>query len=374
MPNASIRIGDTAKCTSPCKLDLEPGTYQITAFLDGYDPATNSVDVAADKPASLALTLTAQAQAVRILTDLDQGKIAFDDQPPAELQEGQYTIEKVAPGTHTVKLTGKGGDASFTFEIAEAKPQAITGAVTTHNLMAVLVSSFGSQAHVVTSSGPMKLAVNGQPEADAGPGGVDLKSFQPGVDELIVGEGKDQRNMKENFGPAPMLTAFLKSEQNIGTLIVSTGEDDVKVFVNNKEYRRHTQHGQVRIPALGSVSVRVTKDGFQNEPPQTADVKKGAEVRLEFKLKPAQMTSSLQIHGATPGAEVFLDQNSIGTVGADGNFARNNVSAGDHVIDLKHDQFTPKRVQRNFKAGQPVVLSGADVTLAAASTNGTTFG
>jgi len=370
-PNASIRINGDAKCTSPCKLDLEPGTYQVMAFLDGYDPATNSVAVVHGQPASVALTLAAQPQSVRILTDLDQGKIVLDDQPPADLQEGQYIIDKIAPGQHTVKLTGRAGDASFSFEIADAKPPAITGNVTTRNLMAVLISSLGSQAHVVTSSGPMKLTVNGQPEGDAGPAGVDLKTFTPGVDELIVGEGKDQRNMKESFGPGPMLTAFLKSDLNIGTLIVSTGEDDVRVFVNDKEFRRHTQRGQVRIPAIGSVTVRVAKDGFQNEPAQTAEVKKGAEVRMEFKMKPAVtvQTSSLQIHGATPGAEVFLDQNSIGTVGADGNFARNNVSPGDHVIDLKRDQFTPKRVQRNFKAGQPVVLSGADVVLAAVPVN-----
>ena len=372
-PNASVRINGDAKCNAPCKIDLAPGSYQVTAFLDGYDPGTNTLDVVQGQAASVTLTLVAQPQSVRILTDLDQGKITVDDQAPADLQEGQFIIDKVAPGPHTVKLTAKTGDATFSFEIAEAKPPSITGSVTAHNLMAVLVSSFGSQAHVVTSSGPLKLAVNGQPEGDAGPAGVDLKSFQPGVDELIVGEGKDQRNMKESFGPGPMLTAFLKSDLNIGTLIVSTGEDDVRVFVYNKEYRRHTQRGQVRIPAIGSVTVRVAKDGFQNEPPQTAEVRKGAEVRMEFKLRPAQaQTSSLQIHGGTPGAEVFLDQNSVGTVGPDGNFARNNVSPGDHVIDLKRDQFTPKRVQRNFKAGQPVVLSGADVVLAAvAATSGT---
>lgn len=370
-PNASIRINGDAKCTSPCKIDLDPGTYQVMAFLDGYDPATNSVTVVQGQAASVALTLAAQPQSVRILTDLDQGKIVLDDQPPADLQEGQFIIDKVAPGPHTVKLTGRAGDASFSFEIADAKPPVITGSVTARNLMAVLISSLGSQAHVVTSAGPMKLVVNGQPEGDAGPAGVDLKSFTPGVDELIVGDGKDQRNMKESFGPGPMLTAFLKSDLNIGTLIVSTGEDDVHVFVNDKENRRRTQRGQVRIPAIGSVTVRVAKDGFQTEPPQTAEVKKGAEVRMEFKLKPAAtvQTSSLQIHGATPGAEVFLDQNSIGTVGADGNFARNNVSPGDHVIDLRRDQFTPKRVQRNFKAGQPVVLSGADVVLAAVPVN-----
>ena len=47
----------------------------------------------------------------------------------------------------------------------------------------------------------------------------------------MLGEGKDQKNVKENFGPAPMLTAFLKSDLNIGTVIVSTGEDDVTVLL-----------------------------------------------------------------------------------------------------------------------------------------------
>ena len=178
--------------------------------------------------------------------------------------------------------------------------------------------------------------------------------------------------MKESFGPAPMLTAFLKSDLNIGTLIVSTGEDDVKVFLNDKEYRRRTPHGQVRIQTIGNVNVRVAKDGFQNEPAQTAEVKKGAEVRLEFKLKAMPQVTSLQIRGATPGAEVLIDQASIGTVGADGSFTYTTVSPGDHAIDLRRDQFTPKHLQRSFRAGQPVVISGADAVLAsAAPTNGT---
>ena len=88
-----------------------------------------------------------------------------------------------------MKVTGKSGDATFSFEIADAKPPSITGPVTVHNLNAVLVASFGSQAHVVTSSGPLKLAVNGQAETDASPAGVDLKRFQAGVDELVVGDG-----------------------------------------------------------------------------------------------------------------------------------------------------------------------------------------
>lgn len=368
---AAIRVNGETKCTTPCTAQLAPGTYEITTFLDGYEVTASSLNVAAGQPASVQLALTALPQAVRILTDLDQGKVALDDQPPVDLQEGQYTFDRVAPGPHTMKLTSRNGDASFAFAVAEAKPPEITGTVTAHNLIAVLVSSVGSQARVFTNSGPLKLAVNGQPEGDAGPAGTDLKNFRPGPDEIVVGDGKDQRTLNESFAPAPTLTAFFKSDLNIGTLIVSTGEDDVKVFVNGKEYRRHTQQGQVRIPAIGQVAVRVAKDGFEFAPAQTVEVKKGSEVRLEFKMKALPETATLQIHGATPGAEVLLDQNSIGTVGPDGTFSSSAIAPGDHMIDLRHDQFTPKRLTRNFKTGQTTVISGADAVLAAAATGGT---
>jgi hypothetical protein len=372
-PGANVRIASGAQanpettCTSDCNLALAPGTYQVTAFLDGYEPAANNLTVTAGLPAMVSLTLAPQAQSVRILTDLDQGKVSFDDQPPADLQEGQFVVDKVAPGPHKIRVVGKNGDASLSFEIADARMPVVAGPVSTRNLTAVLISSLGSQGRVVTSSGPMKLALNGQPQGDAGPAGIDVKGFEPGVDEIVVGEGKDQRNMKESFGPAPMLTVFLKSDVNMGTLIVSTGEDDVHVFLNDKEYQRRTQRGQVRIATLGKATVRVAKDGFQVEPPQMAEVKKGAEVRLEFKLKPMPQLSVLQIRGGTAGAEVLIDQKDIGTVGGDGNFTFTSVAPGDHNIEIRREQYVPKRLQRTFRAGQSIALSGADVVLAAAS-------
>jgi len=74
--------------------------------------------------------------------------------------------------------------------------------------------------------------------------------------------------MSESFGAAPMLTAFLKTDVNAGTLIVATGQDDVRVFLNEKEYRRPTQRGEVRVQTLGKVAVRVAKSGFLDEPAQ----------------------------------------------------------------------------------------------------------
>jgi hypothetical protein len=356
-------------CTSNCRLALTPGTYQVSASLDGFEPAAGAVTVTARQPAAVSLTLQPQAQSVRLLTDLGQGKVVVDDRPPVDLQEGQLVLDKVAPGTHTVKVAGQNGDASFSFEIADARLPAVAGPVNARNTIAVLVASFGKQARVVTNAGPWKLAVNGQPQSDAGPAGTDLTSFQPGVNEIVVGEGRDQRNMSESFGAAPMLTVFLKTDVNAGTLIVSTGQDDVRVFLNDKEHRRRTQRGQLRVQTLGKVTVRVAKSGFQDGPAQTVEVKKGAEVRLQFDLKPQPQFGSLEIHGAMAGTEVLVDRKNAGTVGPDGSFSLSALQPGDHTIELRREQRLPKRLQRSFHAGQAVVLAGADVALAAA--NGT---
>jgi hypothetical protein len=368
-PGAAVTVsgGGGQTCTSNCRLALAPGAYQVSASLDGYEPAAAAVTVTARQPAAVSLTLQPQAQSLRLLTDLDQGKVTVDGQPAGDLQEGQLVLDKVAAGTHAVKVAGPKGDASFSFEAADARLPAVTGAVTAHNLVAVLVASFGHQARVVTNAGPWKLALNGQPQGDASPAGTDLAGFQPGVNEIVVGEGADRRNMSESFGAAPMLTAFLKTDVNAGTLIVSTGQDDVRVFLNDQEYRRRTQRGELRVQTLGKVVVRVAKSGFQDEPAQTVELKKGAEVRVQFTLRPQPKFGSLEIHGAAAGTQVLVDQKDAGAVGPDGSFRLGSVQPGDHTIELRREQFATKRLQRSFVAGQSVALAGADVVLAAAS-------
>jgi PEGA domain len=354
-------------CKSNCKLSLPPGKYQLSASLDGFDTTAGAFQVTSRQPTAVSLTFQPAAQSLRLLTDLTAGKVIVDGAPPADLQEGQFVLDKVSRGPHTVKVTGPNSEASFSFEIADAHMPVVGGPVTARNVVAVLVSSFGKQAHITTNGGPWKLAVNGQPQTDVSPAGTDATGFQPGVNEIVLGEGKDQRNMSETFGAAPMLTAFLKSDVNAGTLIVSASPEDVRVFLNDKEYKRHTERGQLRIQTLGKVTVKVAKSGFQDEPPQSVEVKKGAEVRLQFNLKPQPQFGSLVIHGGQAGAEVLVDQKAAGTVQADGSFSVGAISPGDHNIELRRDQFMPKRLQRSFKAGQATVLAAADVAMAPAT-------
>lgn len=375
-PGASVKVvpqgpagGAASTCTANCKLELVPGAYEITATIDGFEPATSLYTVRAAEPATVGLMLQPQAPSVRLLTDLDQGKVVVDGHPPVDLQDGQLVLDKVAAGPHTIKIAGPNGDASLAFSIADGELPAFTGPVAARNMVAILVASFGKRARIVTNGGPWKLAVNGQPQGDASPGGTDIAGFQPGVNEIVIGEGSDLRNMSESFGAAPTLTAFLKTDVNAGTLIVSTGLDDARVFVNGKEYKLRTQHGKLRIQTLGKVAVRVAKSGFQDAPEQTAEVKKGAEVRLQFDLKPQPQFGSLEIRGAIAGTEVLIDQRSAGTVGPDGLFSVSAIQPGEHWIELRRGERLPKRLQRLFPAGQTVLLGAAEVALATA--NGT---
>jgi hypothetical protein len=50
MTGASIRVNGETKCVSDCKFTLAPGTYQITAFLDGYEPAASGARCRRPRP------------------------------------------------------------------------------------------------------------------------------------------------------------------------------------------------------------------------------------------------------------------------------------------------------------------------------------
>jgi hypothetical protein len=142
----------------------------------------------------------------------------------------------------------------------------------------------------------------------------------------------------------------------IGTLIISTGEDGVRVFINNREYARRTQRGQLRIQTIGAVTVRVLKTGFEAPPAQTVEVTGGEEVRVEFKMNLLPQFASLEITGEPPGADVRIDGSRVGAIGDDGRF-RAPVAPGEHVVELIRPKFPPEMHDRQFLAGQTVQIT-----------------
>jgi hypothetical protein len=167
---------------------------------------------------------------------------------------------------------------------------------------------------------------------------------------------------------APETSTEKVASDDLGTLVVITGQDKAKVFLNGKPTAQLSQNGQLRIPNLEfkDYAVRVSKSGFQDLPEQKIRIRKGEQGKVVFNLQPLPHLASLAIQGGTPGATVLIDQTSAGTIQPDGTLNLATVNPGDHTIEVRKDRFKPKQIKRHFAIGAPVALSAADVALEAA--------
>jgi len=320
-------------------------------------PAPAAVAVAPAIPAPVSPALLVRA-------DIEGGRLVLDDQPVGELEGGQLVLKELTPGTHTLKIGGFREQATIRFEV-EKGAEPVVESLTAKEAVAITVTNHGGHGKVEASIGSGMVSVDGTPVGEMGSAGVELNGLAPGNHELTIGDGKERQSVGISAGDAPTLTAFLKSDRSVGTLVVVTGEDGVHVWLNGKEQRRQTQKGQLRIAGLDArgYTLRVAKDGFQDTPEQQVSLRKGEEVRLEFQLRPALKVGALSLAGGIPGTEVLLDQTPIGLVRDDGGFATTNISPGDHVIELRRDSYRGRKIEKHFDTGGTVQLSAADAAL-----------
>jgi hypothetical protein len=369
-PGATIRINNEVRGTSDLQEEFPEGTYQIEAQLDGYQAKGSSFEVRAGAANSFDLTLEPASPAIRVSSDTGVGKITFDAQPSIDLQGAQWTLDKLPPGDHTVKFTGPQGDASFVFSTNGNALPALKGAIATRGVLAVIVAGRGDRLHVNCSDPSARVSLDAQTSIAVTDQGADLGPVAPGPHQLTVSLGHDEYKLDVDAGPAPALSTFLQSGQNIGTMLILTGQDKARVLLNGKLQPGSTgQNGQLRIANLepGEYTVRVFKSGFQDAAEQKIRIRKGQQGKLNFSLQPIPHFAALRIQGGTPGAVVSIDQQPVGTVQADGTLSLPAVNPGDHVVELRKDRFRPRQATKHFVAGAVVSLGAAETALDAAS-------
>jgi serine/threonine-protein kinase len=307
---------------------------------------------------------------LKLSSDTGTGKVTFDDQPPAELQNGQWTLDKIPSGEHKLKVVGSQGGASFTFSTEAGTLPAVKGSIVSHGVLALVVSSMAGRLRVYSSDSSTKVSLDGQSPLDLPLEGLDFPSISAGPHEIAVTRGSDQYKYKIDLGAgaAPTLSAFLENGQNQGTLVVVAGQENAKVFLNGKLQQQLTQGGELSIPnlELKDYVVRVSKSGYQEAPEQRIRIRKGEQGKLIFNLQPIPHFASLTIQGGVPGATVLIDQILVGTVQPDGTLTVATVNPGDHIVELRKDRFKPRQMKRSFVAGAAVSLAAGDVALDAA--------
>jgi hypothetical protein len=304
---------------------------------------------------------------LRLYTDLVPGAVSIDGGAQQDLQDGELQLDSLKAGSHSVKLTGRTGSATVSFNSAEKTSPNVTAPPAGDNAMVVTVSTQNGQGHLMTNAADSIAVLDGKNLGVIPAVGLALSNLGERDHDLLVRRGNDSERFVLTYVAAPALTVFVKSDLNAGNLVVVTGEDGADIFINNQKYKRQTSHGQIRLPNLktGSYTIRVAKNGFIAPPAQTVQIKKGEEARVAFQLKPQPPPpATLAISGAQPGTQVLIDGQPVATVGVDGAASASGINAGDHQIELTHDGSQPKQLQRSFTAGQTLTLAGPDVALA----------
>jgi serine/threonine protein kinase len=372
-PGATIRVNNEVKGTSDLPLRLRGGVYQITAEKEGFQPLSTSLDVKRGMPPGLDLTLqpipkavaaAPMPQVLRLASDLQSGKVKLDEDPPAELQDGQFNNETLGFGKHTLEITSGGIKATIGFEAAEGRAPILTEPPTAKEVKAVVVTSFQNQVHIQATYAPVKVAVDNEDRGEMGSNGIDIANLALGTHEVALTEGNKRTTLSLTNGASPTLQVQLNSDRNVGSLMILTPSlDDVQVDLDGKPYkqRKKSKSGQIHITnlAVKQHTVRVYKEGFQEAPPQPVEINKGEEAKLTFQLRPNPTVAAISIHGAAAGAQVKLDQKSIGTVDADGSFSGPNIAPGNHSIEIAGY----KPITKSFKAGETVTVAQSDLVV-----------
>lgn len=302
---------------------------------------------------------------LRLSSDNAKGKVAFDDQPAVDLQDAQFTLDKIPAGDHTLKFESAVGSFSADLTSAAGTLPAIKTPLVAKGLLAVVVSSMGDHLHVYSSDARAKLAIDGQPPIELSAEGIDLSSVAAGAHELTLSQGSEQYKLAIEVAATPALNAFVESGQNVGALVVVTGQDKSKIFLNGKALPQLSQGGQLRIANLEPKEyvVRVEKPGYQDAPDQKIRIRKGEQGRLVFGLLPVPHMAALNIQSGPVGATVLIDQINAGTVQPDGTLTLSSIVPGDHTIELRKDRFRARQIKKHFVAGTPVTLAASDVAL-----------
>lgn len=367
-PGAMLRIGGEEHGKSDRQIDLPPGDYQLEASLPGYQLAQSPFSVHPGAPMSVEVRLQPLPEAVRIAApDLGNGQVWLDDQQVGDLESGALRLPDIAAGHHVLRIAGgqRGEDVTVEFQTAPNELPVVSPSLPIHQLTIVLVGTSGGNASIRSSVVGVPVTVDAKPSGRTSADGLLINGLSMGVHEIVLNNGTAARKMSFEVGAAPALDAIVYADREVGSMLVLTNEDNAEVFLDGKLYRGKTLQGQLHIPNLKAAqySVHLHKEGFKDTPGQTVSIVKGQEARLRFVFETLPKVATLLLEHLPKGAQITLDNSPLGSVGADGIFTRSDIAPGQHTLNFAVPGYLPKRVERQFTAGQQTRISGNDLDL-----------
>jgi hypothetical protein len=363
---ASVNVGAKACVTPNCAMNLPAGNYTLTAKKDGYKPVAQSFTISSQQaPVKLPLTFDPLPQVLEVNTNFESGRVQVDGRAAGDLRDGRFVLPALAPGQHTVRVTGGQADFQAEWRSSIGERPVVVSPITAKDLDATVITSMGEATTVTCNCGVQDVMVDGVQAgqtAEAPGTAVPLKNLKEGSHEISIGS----RSLVVDTRLNPTVRLFLALDRNVGMIVVETGVEDATIYLNKRAYKTNAQNGVLRLPVdVGRYSIRAEKEGYKysGQPPRQIDIRKGEEMRVSALL--TVELPVLDIVGALPGAQVRLDGTVAGETDANGSFRR-QVQVGEHVIEITRDEYTPVRFALQFGPGKTVRPDRGQVTMARA--------
>jgi len=331
-----LRDGKVLGVASPgLVLKLPAGKVQLEAQMDGYDPQSQTIDIASGHPQQLTFGMVPVRQQLRLVGD---GSFSLDGTRAAPLTDGMFSGE-LSTGNHELRWMGKGGyNATFHLLVQDGKPAALVGPVSASpSGNALLVSTAAKHARVYTTA-TLPVKVDGVAHGFADSNGFDI-DLPAGLHTIASGKEPNLLVGNVESGPERLLLISFENAPKLGSLTVLTNVDGVAL----KLMRGSIVVGQgtstagkldiVDLPA-GHYTLQASGTSSAQFDPQTIVLKKGENATVSLQAKNAPVQLALRVR-TLPGANIFVDGTSVGSTGADGSLLVPALASGEHHIEAR---------------------------------------
>jgi serine/threonine protein kinase len=364
-PGATIRVGNQTT-HGEFSAELQPGDYPLEVRLAGYEAVRDKIVVPASGLTMTVPELRPLATSLHISADLQRARVRVDGQPESPMQDGDFQADDLAAGDHRVVITDGHSQATVAFSTAIATAPQIKPPVGAKELVALVATALGPTVTIRSSVEPTKVTVDGREAARNEAGAFQAGELPEGEHEIAVLAGKDERKFAVHTGDRPEIRVALYSDRDVGSIVVTTGLPDFRVFIDGVQVTRNIRDGSMSIGGLPvkSYKVRVVADGYQPSSEPVLEVKKGGLVKQVFTLTAIPQFATLVVKGTPPRTQVLIDNTAVGTTDAEGSLTVDKVSPGEHTVELRNPpQYKPAQFRRAFDGRESITISGAEARL-----------
>jgi hypothetical protein len=225
--------------------------------------------------------------------------------------------------------------------------------------------------HTAPSSAPaadQPTSVAVTPQRQPAAPGPDTKSYiRPDTvavppDSSTRHPGELQQSVDEHASISTDNNALTAVPDRI-SFTVTANVRDAAVLINEEPTKLSLVNGSRRLSLPpGKYQVSVTREMYETPPTQQIELRAGdtRAQALVFSLSFIRRNAILAVNSALAGAEVFVDNDHIGTIGPSGALTA-DVPPGNHAVVLRKQNYEALNRSFEFSAGKTIALSGADM-------------